>query len=204
MMGRIIRTVTGCLHAFSRTIRRRRSHDVGFRRRALCGIGCLSSLGLAVMLTPPASALSPVPFFRTVERVGVLCTVDTAPDAAAGAPEEGWLCRLAREELAAALAAGAPPGPWEVVALSRNDERLADPATLAVLLHANTRAQPAGGPALTAFAAALHRSGAGPAPFFLAPPEAVAAGDKTPDGEVRAALRRLLTAAAARPLLANR
>ena len=156
-----------------------------------------------MLTSPPASALSPVPFFRQVERVGVLCTVDAAAGAAASAPEEGWLCRLAREELAALLTGEGKPGVREVVALSRNDERIADPATLVVLLHANTRSQPAG-PPLTALAAALHRAGAGPAPLFLAPPEAIAAVDKTPEGEVRPALRRLLTAAVARPLLANR
>lgn len=200
-MGRIIRTVSGCLHAVFRTNPRRRRRAAGCRRPTRFGIVCLWILGLAVMFTsPPASARSPVPFFRQVERVGVLCTVDAAFDAAAGVPEDEWLCRLAREELAAALAPDGTPGGWEVVALSRNDERLADPATLAVLLHANTRGQPAG-PALTAFAAALHRSGAGAPPLFLAPPEAVAG---LSEDQVRAALRRLLAAAAARPLLANR
>lgn len=201
MMGRIIRTVTGRLHSFSRTIPRRRSQGVGSHRRTSRGVACLWSLGLTIMIaSPPASALSPVPFFRQVERVGVLCTVDATPDGAAAAPEEGWLCRLAGEELAAALAVDGTPGPWQVVALSRNDERMADPATLAVLLHANTRTQPSG-PALTALAVALHRAGAGPAPLFLAPPEALAT---LSEDTVRAALRRLLTAAAVRPLLANR
>lgn len=155
-----------------------------------------------MLTTQPLSALSPVPFFRHVERVGVLCTVDAAPEAVPGAPEEAWLCSLAHAELAALLGAAGRP---EVAVLSRNDERIADPATLVVLLHANTRLQDPGG-TVTALAASLYRSrtDVGAPPFFLAPPEAVATppGPVPPDA-IRTALHRLL-AAVARPLLANR
>ncbi len=151
-----------------------------------------------------AAAMSPVLFFRQVERVGVLCTVDAEPAAAHAAPAADRLCDAARAVLASLLGADGPP----VLTLTPNDERIADPATLVVLLHAQTRTAAVPGAAdaaVTALAATLHRSrpDLGAPPFFLTPPEAVvAAGGPAPPDTVDGALRRLL-AGVARPLRAN-
>ncbi|WP_158284270.1 hypothetical protein [Azospirillum sp. TSO22-1] len=152
--------------------------------------------------------MSPVRFFQQVERIGMLCAVDAGPGAAPQAPEAARLCGLAAEELAALLGAGGPP----VLALAVNDERLADPGLLAVLLHAHTRAasegEPGAGGSVTALAVSLYRSrvGGDAPPFFLAPPEAVVApaGTTPPEEAMRAALRRLLLSGVARPVLAHR
>ncbi|WP_431860529.1 hypothetical protein [Azospirillum sp.] len=95
-----------------------------------------------------------------------------------------------------------------MLTLAANDERLADPALLAVLLHAHTRpASELGDVSVTAVALSLYRSrpNIGAPPFFIAPPEAVAApgGAASPEA-TRAALRRLLASGVARPLLAQR
>lgn len=171
-----------------------------FQCPAWCFCGVFAAL---ILFAVQATAMSPVLFFRQVERVGLLCAVAIGPDAAAAAPESGWLCSLAAAELADLLGPGAPP----VVTLAVNDERLADPALLVVLLHAHTRTDAAAG-AVTALSAALHRGrpDAGAPPFFIAPPEAVVGSPSAPPpaDAVRAAVRRLLTSAAARPLLAAR
>lgn len=149
--------------------------------------------------------MSPVRFFQRVERVGVLCAVVVESAASFRGPEPAWLCGLATEELKALLGADGPA----VLTLAVNDERLGDPGLLVVLLHARTRTDPAlaDGGAVTALATTLYRGGpgAGAPPFFLAPPEAVLAprGEMPPDA-VRPALRRLLAAGVARPLLAHR
>lgn len=167
-------------------------------------MGVLRFCGAAlILLAVQAAAMSPVLFFRQVERIGLLCAVAAGTDAAGAAPESGWLCGLAAEELAELLDAGAPP----VITLTVNDEGLADPAVLVVLLHAHTRTDAVAG-TVTALSAVLHRSSrdVGAPPFFLAPPEAVVAppSGPPPASAVRAALRRLLAATVARPLLANR
>lgn len=151
-----------------------------------------------------ADATSPVRFFQQVERVGVLCAVDAAPSAAPQALETAWLCGLAVEELTALLGPGGPA----VLMLAVNDERLADPGLLTVLLHARTRTAPEVDGSVTAFAVTLYRSrpGGDAPPFFLAPPEAVVTpgSDTPPEEAVRAALRRLLSAGVARPVLVLR
>lgn len=172
----------------------------------------------AALFNPELAAMSPVPFFQRVERVGLLCSLDPAsPDPGperAGGLDEAALCERAAAELRALLGSGGPP----VAVFGRNDERIADPNTLLVLLHASLRSlspaeggTPDGKGAVLALSAAPHRArtgngrpGDGAPPFFIAPPQAVAVPDGTPDGAaLRNALRRLLTGIA-RPLLTNR
>ncbi|CAO3439764.1 hypothetical protein [Azospirillum doebereinerae] len=156
--------------------------------------------------------MSPVPFFQQVERVGLLCSLDPGPERT-GALDEAALCERAATELRALLGGGP-----SVAVFGRNDERVADPGTLLVLLHAGLRSlspaeggTPDGKGTVLALSAAPHRArtdvgaaDAGAPPFFIAPPQAVVAPGGVPDDTaVRAALRRLLTGIA-RPLLANR
>jgi hypothetical protein len=188
----------------------------------------LATLGVAAGLAvsaPGAAAMTPFPFFQQLDRIGLLCAIDAAPDiAVAGtAMEEGALCGLAEAALASLLGPGGPP----VTVFGRNDERIADPTTLLVLIHATLRRpQPAEQPAgqiggggtgsVLALSATLQRSRTdghqtgsrrtdiGDPPFFAAPPQAVVAPDGAPGSEaVREALFRLLSGVA-RPLLANR
>lgn len=127
----------------------------------------------------------------------MLCAAVVDPDAAWAALDGGWLCGLATAELTELLGTDAPP----VVMLAVNDERIADPATLVVLLHVHALTD------AVAFAVTLYRNrpDAGAPPFFLAPPEAMAvrSGSLSAD-EVRERLRRLLGNAVARPLRGNR
>ncbi len=178
-----------------------------------------------------ASAASPVPFFRNVDRVGVLCAISPAPGAEAPELRPEAVCRVAVEELSDLLSpAGAtstPPAP-PVVTLTANDPRLADPGTLGVLLHVHVQSghvqsghRPSGdgesgGSSRTgasdtgctlAASVSLYRNRpeSGGPPLFPAPPEAVVLRDGVASAEIlRLALRRLLTSAVSRPLAANR
>ncbi|NYZ17549.1 hypothetical protein HL658_33825 [Azospirillum sp. RWY-5-1] len=139
------------------------------------------------MAASTVAAASPVPFFREVGSVGVLCAVAAPQDLL----DEGRLCGWAAAELAAGMPAGGPA----VVALVRNDPRLADPGLLLVTLHAHLVPAGPDGPALLALAAGLHRARTdlGPPPLFTAPPEALPVpGGTPPEAAVRSALRRLL------------
>lgn len=148
----------------------------------------LSAAGLAT----EAAAMSPLPFFQRVARVGLLCAVDPADGgnavATPAAPlSEETLCRRAAAALSGLLASGPA-----VVPFTANDDRIADPAALLVLLHATLRAED--GRRLLAVAATLHRAGAdaGAPPFFMMPPQALTVAGSLDDAALDAALRRLL------------
>lgn len=171
------------------------------------GVLVLAMAGLSLTASG-AAAMSPFPFFQQVERVGLLCSVAAEPERA-GLLEDAALCGLAAATLTDLLGAGAPP----VAVLGRNDERIADPAILLVLIHATLRPETpaeqdgtAGAGTVLALSAALHRArtDVGAPPFFAAAPQAVVAPRGPPDtGATVTALRRLLTGVA-RSLSANR
>ena len=186
-------------------------HNSGAERWcAVAPVMAVTMIAAATALSPESAAMSPFPFFQRVERVGLLCSVDAGPEQASKHPdavEEAALCDLAVAELRELIGAGGPA----VAAFGRNDERIADPATLLVLLHATLRAStPAEGGSPTgtvlALSAGLHRArtDVGAPPFFAAAPQAVVTPAGPPGAvPLRAALRRLLTGIA-RPLSANR
>ena len=139
-----------------------------------------------ITLATEAAAMSPLPFFQRVERVGLLCAVDAegGPDADLG---DDALCGRAAAVLSGLLASGPA-----VTVLAPNDARIADPGTLLLLVHATLR--PDDGKRLLAVAATLQRSGSvGGAPFFMMPPQAVALSGKLDESLLEQALRRLLT-----------
>lgn len=155
---------------------------------------------------PEAAAMSPLPFFQRVERVGLLCAVDaddgTAADLAgnpgAGLGDEA-LCGRAAAVLSELLASGPA-----VTALAPNDARIADPGTLLLLVHATLRPGDKGqGGWLLSLAATLQRTGsAGGAPFFMMPPQASALSGSLDESHLESLLRRLL-GPLARALRAN-
>lgn len=154
---------------------------------------------LTILSTTGAFAMSPFPFFREVRQVGVLCALDGSSPQPTTLLDQDGLCAFAAAELAHLIGAGGPP----VLQLVRNDERIADPGTLVVLLHGTLRGET---DALLALSAGLHRAGrdVGEPPFFIAPPQAVvASGTTLPPEALGDALRRLLEGVA-RALLANR
>ena len=137
-------------------------------------------------LATEAAAMSPLPFFQRVERVGLLCAVDAEGGPAADLGDDA-LCGRAAAVLSGLLASGPA-----VTALVPNDARIADPGTLLLLVHATLR--PDDGKRLLAVAATLQRSGSvGGAPFFMMPPQAVALSGKLDESLLEQALRRLLT-----------
>jgi len=182
------------------------------RWRAVTPVVAVTMVATATAFSPGVAAMSPFPFFQRVEHVGLLCSVDADPERVA-VVEEAALCGFAVAELRDLVGAGGPP----VTAFGRNDERIADPATLLVLLHATVRSSTpaeeggatnavAGTGTVLALSAGLHRArtDVGAPPFFATAPQAVVTPAGAPNAEpLRAALRRLL-AGVARPLLANR
>lgn len=137
-------------------------------------------------LATEAAAMSPLPFFQRVERVGLLCAVDAEGGPAADLGDDA-LCGRAAAVLSGLLASGPA-----VTALAPNDARIADPGTLLLLVHATLR--PDDGKRLLSVAATLQRSGSvGGAPFFIMPPQAVALSGKLDESLLEQALRRLLT-----------
>ncbi|MCP1614142.1 hypothetical protein J2848_005845 [Azospirillum lipoferum] len=137
-------------------------------------------------LATEAAAMSPLPFFQRVERVGLLCAVDADGGPAADIGDEA-LCGRAAAVLSGLLASGPA-----VAALVPNDVRIADPGTLLVLVHATLR--PESGKRLLALAATLQRSGsASDAPFFMTPPQALALSGSLDESLLDSLLRRLLT-----------
>lgn len=137
-------------------------------------------------LATEAAAMSPLPFFQRVERVGLLCAVDAEGGPAADLGDDA-LCGRAAAVLSGLLASGPA-----VMALAPNDVRIADPGTLLLLVHATLR--PDDGKRLLSVAATLQRSGSvGGAPFFMMPPQAVALSGKLEESLLEQALRRLLT-----------
>ena len=135
-----------------------------------------------------ALAMSPLPFFQRIERVGLLCAVD-ADEAIKGASDLGdeALCGRAAAVLSGLLASGPA-----VTTLAPNDVRIADPATLLLLVHATLR--PEGNERLLALTATLQRSGpAGDAPFFMMPPQALALFGGLDESLLDSMLRRLFT-----------
>ena len=137
-------------------------------------------------LATEAAAMSPLPFFQRVERVGLLCAVDAEGGPAADLGDDA-LCGRAATVLSGLLASGPA-----VAALVPNDARIADPGTLLLLVHATLR--PDDGKRLLSVAATLQRSGSvGGAPFFMMPPQAVALSGKLEESLLEQALRRLLT-----------
>lgn len=134
---------------------------------------------------PEAAAMSPLPFFQRVERVGLLCAVDGDGGPVPDLGDEA-LCGRAAAVLSGLLASGPA-----VAALPPNDARIADPGTLLLLVHATLR--PEGGKRLLALAATLQRSGsAGGAPFFMTPPQALALSGSLDESLLDSTLRRLL------------
>lgn len=134
---------------------------------------------------PEAAAMSPLPFFQRVERVGLLCAVDADGGPVPDLGDEA-LCGRAAAVLSGLLASGPA-----VAALSPNDARIADPGTLLLLVHATLR--PEGGKRLLALAATLQRSGsAAGAPFFMTPPQALALSGSLDESLLDSTLRRLL------------
>lgn len=137
-------------------------------------------------LATEAAAMSPLPFFQRVERVGLLCAVDAEGGPAADLGDDA-LCGRAAAVLSGLLASGPA-----VTALVPNDARIADPGTLLLLVHATLR--PDDGKRLLSVAATLQRSGSvGGAPFFMMPPQALALSGKLDESLLEQALRRLLT-----------
>lgn len=137
-------------------------------------------------LAMEAAAMSPLPFFQRVERVGLLCAVDAEGGPATDLGDDA-LCGRAAAVLSGLLASGPV-----VTALAPNDARIADPGTLLLLVHATLR--PDNGKRLLSVAATLQRSGSvGGAPFFMMPPQAVALSGKLDESLLGQALRRLLT-----------
>lgn len=152
-------------------------------RRILSALLLVASLFLHI---PEAAAMSPLPFFQRVERVGLLCAVDADGGPAADIGDES-LCGRAAAVLSGLLASSPA-----VTALAPNDVRIADPGTLLVLVHATLR--PDDGKRLLALAATLQRSGsAGDPPFFITPPQAVALSGSLDESLLDSLLRRLLT-----------
>ncbi len=139
-----------------------------------------------ITLATKAAAMSPLPFFQRVERVGLLCAVDAEGGPAADLGDDA-LCGRAAAVLSGLLASG-----LAVTALVPNDARIADPGTLLLLVHATLR--PDDGKRLLSVAATLQRSGSvGGAPFFMMPPQAVALSGTLEESLLEQALRRLLT-----------
>lgn len=135
---------------------------------------------------PEAAAMSPLPFFQRVERVGLLCAVDAEGGPAADLGDDA-LCGRAAAVLSGLLASGPA-----VTALRPNDARIADPGTLLLLVHVTLR--PDDGKRLFALAATLQRSGSvGGAPFFMMPPQALALSGTLEESLLEQALHRLLT-----------
>ena len=131
-------------------------------------------------------AMSPLPFFQRVERVGLLCAVDAEAGPAADLGDDA-LCGRAAAVLSGLLASGPA-----VAVLVPNDTRIVDPGTLLLLVHATLR--PDDGKRIFSLAATLQRSGsAGSAPFFMMPPQALALPGKLDESLLEQALRRLLT-----------
>lgn len=140
-------------------------------------------------LATEAAAMSPLPFFQRVERVGLLCAVDAEGGPAADLGDDA-LCGRAAAVLSGLLASGPA-----VAALVPNDARIADPGTLLLLVHATLRPDngQGDGKRLLSVAATLQRSGSvGGAPFFMMPPQALALSGKLDESLLEQALRRLL------------
>lgn len=141
-------------------------------------------------LATEAAAMSPLPFFQRVERVGLLCAVDAEGGPAADIGDDA-LCGRAAAVLSGLLADGPA-----VTALVPNDARIVDPGTLLLLVHATLRPNDGQGDGkrLLSLAATLQRSGSvGNAPFFMMPPQALALSGKLEESLLEQALRRLLT-----------
>ncbi|MBY6266428.1 hypothetical protein EI613_31690 (plasmid) [Azospirillum sp. 412522] len=147
-------------------------------------------------LATEVAAMSPLPFFQRIERVGLLCAVEADGGAGAVLGDDG-LCGRAAAVLSELLASGPA-----VAAFAPNDVRIADPGTLLVLVHATLRPEGKDG-RLLALAATLQRNGSGSgAPFFTTPPQALALSGSLDENLLDSALRRLL-APLARALRAN-
>lgn len=141
-------------------------------------------------LATEAAAMSPLPFFQRVERVGLLCAVDAEGGPAVDLGDDA-LCGRAAAVLSGLLTSGPA-----VTALAPNDARIADPGTLLLLVHATLRPDDGQGDGkrLLSVAATLQRSGSvGGAPFFMMPPQALALSGKLEESLLESTLRRLLT-----------
>jgi hypothetical protein len=161
------------------------------RRQIRLGIRPALLLAASLLLhIPEAAAMSPLPFFQRVERVGLLCAVDAEGGPAADIGDDA-LCGRAAAVLSGLLASGPA-----ITALVPNDARIADPGTLLLLVHATLRPDDGQGDGkrLLSVAATLQRSGSvGGAPFFMMPPQALALSGKLDESLLEQALHRLLT-----------
>ncbi|MBM3600820.1 MAG: hypothetical protein FJX35_21685 [Alphaproteobacteria bacterium] len=160
----------------------------------------LGFLALA-MIAPAVEATSPLPVFRGVQRIGLLCRLDSLDGtmSAVGAEE---ICELAQHVWTQSFAGGPK---IEVVMLRRNDERVAAQGMLVVALHLVARAggsdlsSPGG--SILALSLGLFRRNPGNDQLFGAAPEAIIlSGDEDWRGEMSPALTRLLFAGVAEPL----
>ncbi|MSP88472.1 MAG: hypothetical protein EXQ92_06615 [Alphaproteobacteria bacterium] len=156
---------------------------------------------VAMTAPPPAEANTPIPLFRGVQQVGLLCQFDSL-DGAMGAITAAEFCEFALQRWTDAFAGGPK---IEIVLLQPNDGRIVAPATLVVTLYGVARA---GGPDLNApggsvlaLAMTLYRRNPANDLLFGPAPEAVLlSGDEDWRGEVAPALTRLLFAGAAERL----
>lgn len=156
---------------------------------------------IAMAVPPPAEANSPLPLFRGVQQIGLLCRLDSL-DGAMGAVGAAEFCEFAQQRWADAFTAEPK---IEIVLLRPNDERVVAPGTLVLSLHGVARA---GGAELTApsgsvLALALTLYRRNPANDLLigpAPEAILLSGDEDWRGEVAPALTRLLFTGAAERL----
>jgi hypothetical protein len=165
----------------------------------LCLLGLLAMT--SALPAPSAQATSPLPAFRGVQQVGLLCKLDSL-DGAMAAVGAAEICEFAQQRWADAFAGGPKV---EIVLLNPNDERVVAPGMLVVALHVAARAggvelSTAGGTVL-AIGLGLYRHNPANDLLFGAAPEAVIlSGDEDWRAELAPALTRLLFAGAAEPL----
>ncbi|WP_211103422.1 hypothetical protein [Azospirillum sp. TSA2s] len=165
----------------------------GFLSYRMCALRNMAA-GIAIFVANGiyfpsyGEAMSPLPFFQRIERVGVLCAVDVIDGKASSVDlDEDVLCGRAVAVLSRKLLSGPT-----VIGFASNDARIADPGTLLLLVHATLR--PDDGKRLLSLAATLQRSGSvGSAPFFMMPPQALALSGKLDESLLESTLRRLLT-----------
>ena len=135
----------------------------------------------------------PVLAYSAVERIVVICQVDSEDTGALNKAEIG---RLARQVIVDGLA----KAHWPVVVASAGDAAVADPTALIVVIHANAAADPAQ-LGRAAIAVSVRRPGqvSDAVPLFLAPPVAVAS--RAAESDIQRALRTLLLPAVIEPMM---
>lgn len=159
-------------------------------------------IGFVAMAAPPlADANSPLPLFRGVQRVGLLCQIESL-DGAMSAITAAEFCEFAHQRWADAFTGGPK---MELVLLQPNDERIVAPGTLVLSLRGVARAGGAdltapGGSVLALALTLFRRNPTNDLLFGPAPEAVLLSGDEDWRGEVAPALTRLLFAGAAERL----